>query len=301
MGWIRLVVWGILCLIVGTTLLRAIPPLFGTPQQMVHVLWRDTDRSERAVLEQRFRLSEGVEVQGGRWAYVPLDTGRDQLRDLVRHPKVANTDGIDRQLFRMAKNGPLTARRGGLITSAPPLAARIVKLIAYVLVGTGGVLLLLAAIWRRWPVRAALEAAWAGWPRDARSLGAAAAAISRLVERGIPVASAEAAGIFRIAFGGLVLGYLLRNPVYPELLEPYELGRAAGPYRPSDAMARGKDRCGRVARHRADGCWRSLYSRRRHHNRVRCVRRYCSSCGPAFTRSRHNTMWCPRSGLRSSV
>ncbi len=200
---------GGLCLVLSIALVETIPVLFGTPQPMVHVIWRDADHAEREALEHRFHLSEAAELSGGRWAYVPQDTTREALRALVRHPKVADTDGIDRNLFRMAANAPLTNRRGGRIVGMP-WAPRVFKLLAGALAAAGVVFLVVAAHARGWVRRDALQPSVLG--------------------RGIPVASAEAAGIFRIAFGCLVLVYLVRNPVYPDLLNPYELGRAVGPY-----------------------------------------------------------------------
>ena len=246
----REIVVGVLCLAFSVTLLRLIPVLFGTPQPMVHVTWRDVDRSEREALEQRFHLSEAAELGAGRWGYVPLDTTRDTLQQLVLDPNVADTDGIDRRLFRIAKRGPLTARRGGIVGSVP-FAAPAAKLIAGVLTVAGaGLLLLGVAASRGWSFRSVRRAVRSGWShaltRGIPVASAEAAGIFRVVfgrvrrivrngwsdalTRGIPVASAEAAGIFRVVFGSLVLIYLVRNPVYPALLEPYELGRAAGAY-----------------------------------------------------------------------
>ena len=226
----RCVLAGGLCLALSITLVNAIPVLFGTPQPMVHVIWRDASRTERAALEQRFHLSESTELPGGRWAYVPLDTTREGLRQLVLHPKVADTDGIDRGLFRIAKRGPLTGRRGGIVGAAP-FVVRLLKLIGYAAAAAAGALLLLGAAGSRgWSLRDVLRTVPNAWPHDARAWRALAAAASGVLGRGIPVASAEAAGLFRIVFGCLVLVYLVRNPVYPALLEPYELGRAAGAY-----------------------------------------------------------------------
>lgn len=220
-----------LCLAIALTLVWAVPIIFGAPQAVVYVMWRDLDASGRVELEQRFRLAEPADLGSGRWSYVPTDTTRETLREIVRHPNVADTDGIDRRLFRIARNGPLTPRRGGLIGSAPAIASRIVKLGAYLLGFAGAALLALAAAERRgWSVPKALETTRATLTRDGDPWRTAAAIASSAVQRGIPIASAEAAGVFRIAFGTLVLAYVLRNPVYPELLVPYELGRAAGPY-----------------------------------------------------------------------
>jgi hypothetical protein len=205
---------GVLALLAAAIVLAVLPIVFGRPRPMVHVQWRGIDSTGRAALERQFELGEARDVGGGRWAYVPRDTGRDRLEALVSHPAVADTDGIDRHLFRIARRAPLTERRGGLIAS--PLAARAAKLAAYALIGLGLGLLLAAAL---------SFGSAAGW-----SWREVAVAMPGVLERGVPVASPQAAGLFRIVFGGLVLIYLACNPVYPALLEPYEIGRAAGAY-----------------------------------------------------------------------
>ncbi len=219
-----------LCLAVSIALARMIPVLFGTPEPLVHVIWRDADRLEREALEQRFHLSEAADLQGGRWAYVPLDTTREGLKRLVAHPKVAATDGIDRNLFQIAKRGPLTARRGGIVGPVAFVGGLLKLIVNASAAAACGLLLLAAATLRGWSLRDLLRILNDGWPRDARAMRSLAPAASSLLGRGIPVASAEAAGVFRIVFWCLVVAYLVKNPVYPALLEPYELGRAAGAY-----------------------------------------------------------------------
>jgi hypothetical protein len=229
--WRRIVLAGVLCLVLAAALAQAIPVLFGAPLAAVHVSWRFLGSAERVELEQRFRLTEGAHLDGDRWVYVPADTTPARLEEIVRHPKVARTVGIDRSRLQMAADGPLTARRGGVFAGAPRLAARALKLLVYALASIGGALLLLGgAEWRGWSPQTALRRAHAQWPRDRRSRDALAAGVRSTLERGIPVAPAEAAGLFRIVFGSVVLVYLLRNPVYPELHTPAALESAAGPY-----------------------------------------------------------------------
>ena len=228
-GWIRLAATGAACLIAGLLMLRALPALFGAPAPMVTVTWRFIAPAERADLERLFQLSEAVHLEGDRWAYLPLDTSAERLEALVRHPKVAVTDGVDRGTFRLADGGPLGPRRGGSFAAAPRTASRAFKLASYLFVAIGGALVLLGAAERRRSIREALRSARAAWHgTDARR--AVASRIGAVLERGIPVASAEAAALFRIVFVTLVVIYVLRHPVYPELLTAEGLDRAGGLY-----------------------------------------------------------------------
>jgi hypothetical protein len=50
------------------------------------------------------------------------------------------------------------------------------------------------------------------------------------LQRGVPDASAEAAGLFRIVFGTCVVLFVATDRVYPEMLQQADLGSAEGPY-----------------------------------------------------------------------
>jgi hypothetical protein len=122
-----------------------VPLLFGSPQPMVHVQWGSIADAERRALEQRWRLTEAAPLDDNVWTYVPADTSTDTLRALVMHPSVIDTDGINRRVFAIADAPPLTPRRGGLLEGAPVWMSRAARLLALVIAGAAGVLLIVAA------------------------------------------------------------------------------------------------------------------------------------------------------------
>ena len=197
---------------------------------MVQITWRDRFAGEREALERRFQLSEATSHGSGDWSYVPLDTSRETLRMLATHPAIEQTDGIDRDRFEIARRGPLTARRGGRFPGAPRMMARLLKLAAYLLAGAG--VLAAAAgfgLFDRFGPHA--DDAWRAVRANPRqAIASAATVVGRWLQRGVPVATPQSAGLFRIVFGTLVLGYVLSNPVDAENLTPYELADARGLY-----------------------------------------------------------------------
>jgi hypothetical protein len=116
------------------------------------------------------------------------------------------------------------------LTGVSPYASRGVKLLAYLLGLTGAVLMAFSAAAASGRLRSGTwRETYTEWARD--PLGwtlAAARGVMQAIERGIPEASPQAAAIFRIVFGALVLTYVMRNPVYPELLTANEVGAASG-------------------------------------------------------------------------
>jgi hypothetical protein len=218
---------GLLALIVAAAIGALVPVLFGTPRAQVHIRWQHLGDGERALLEDRFHLSEATRRGEGTWSYVPLDTSRETLRALVRNESVAATDGIDRASFRISSGAPLTERRGGVVPGAPPVAARVGKLAASVLALAGVLLLIAAAFAPAAGSSSSMLAAAGDRLRDPRSLGAA---MHAWVARGIPMVTPASLATFRVAFAVLVTAYVWSEPVYPELLAPYEVGGAAGLY-----------------------------------------------------------------------
>jgi hypothetical protein len=217
---------GVALIVAAAAMGALVPVLFGAPQPMVHVTWRGLGADARAQVERRLQLSEPRLLDADTWSYVPLDTSRNTLRALVRHPSVATTDGINRTAFRIASNPPLTPRRGGLLPGAPPTAARAAKLAAYCLLLAGIIVLFRAGVSHARIV-----------PADTMATGrrlmveaASPRGIATWLGRGVRVASPEAAGLFRITFGALVLAYVWSEPVYPALLGRYEVGAATGVY-----------------------------------------------------------------------
>jgi hypothetical protein len=188
---------------------------------MVHITWAPLEPSERQLLEQRFRLAEGVELTDRSWAYVPTDTDPQTLRAIVTHPAVQATNGIDRRALRLARDGPLSARRGGML---PGLArgARIAKLVAVLLALVG-----MVAVFAAMPLAARVRDLALDARADPR---AAVSTVASAIQRGIPVASAEAAGAFRICFGTLVVLLVTANPVDRFDVSPPAVASAAGVY-----------------------------------------------------------------------
>jgi hypothetical protein len=69
----------------------------------IHVRWKPgTTDAERAALEQRFHLTEGVVSEGTTRAYLLADTSTDNIRAMVQHPNVEDTADINRIRFRPA-------------------------------------------------------------------------------------------------------------------------------------------------------------------------------------------------------
>lgn len=239
--------WGAGCGLVSVIILAGIPVVFGVPDRMIHITWGALDDAARESIERRLGLSEATKLSPRRWSYVPTDTRPETLRQLVDSPAVDATDGIDRETFALSPSGPLTARRRGLIAAAP-IVSRVAKLTGYlaavaacVLVLLGGALskrINLAQALRR--ARGRLESMLVAGRRSASALGAAAwrhrptpalvrAAVAA-VQRGVPLISAEAAGLFRILFGSLVLASVVLEPVAFGHINSYDVGGAHGLY-----------------------------------------------------------------------
>ena len=69
----------------------------------MHVRWKPgTSDAERAALEQRFHLTEGVVSEGTTRAYLLADTSTRNIRAMVQHPSVEDTADINRIRFRPA-------------------------------------------------------------------------------------------------------------------------------------------------------------------------------------------------------
>jgi hypothetical protein len=174
----------------------------------VRITWRDVADAERRSLEQHFRLSEARRLQGNEWVYVPLEPTPALLRGLTTQAAVEETDGIDRTAFRLSRRGPLTERRGGLFPGHPN-AARAAKLVAFLLIASGLICLVLTSARARASVAYAVIRIRTS-PIEATRQAVAAAA--SWIERGVPVASPAAAGAFRIVFVGLLLALVVSSP-----------------------------------------------------------------------------------------
>jgi hypothetical protein len=78
------------------------------PPPSINVAWSATlDDQQRATLEARFHLTDG-NFRGGRlWTYRIADTSRANVRDLVSHRDVQDTEHIDRRSFTVdGTSGP---------------------------------------------------------------------------------------------------------------------------------------------------------------------------------------------------
>jgi len=246
----RLAWWGVGCSLLSAAILAGIPVLFGVPDRMIHVTWRGIDDAARVSIERRLSLSEAAKLRDGRWSYVPRDTRPETLRALVDHPAVSATDGIERDTAALAARGPLTARRGGWL-AAPPMAPRAARLAGYLFAVAACAFLLLAAAWwkgltsatARRLVQSGLASARASIRRCANALSAATnqlwaqrptratlRAAAGAAQRGVPIISADAAGLFRIAFGSVVLACVMLEPMEPAHLNGYDVGGAQGVY-----------------------------------------------------------------------
>ena len=230
----RCLSWAAACTAVGTLVLSGIPILLGTPRPLIHVTWRNVGPAERSALERGFRLSAPIPLSDARWAYEPLDTSTEILRAIVIHQLVVDTSGINRRALTMASSPPLSPRRGGLLGNAPRWVARVAKLLAYGLfvVAAAAFMLFREARARgHLPSPLELRTAWAAFLANPAGLFTVWFSCARdWVQRGVPTASAEAAGLFRIVFGTAVLVFLATEPANPALLQSYEVRAADGVY-----------------------------------------------------------------------
>lgn len=230
--WTGVLLWAAGCAIAAIAILWSIPIVFGSPDRIVKITWRVANTADRAELEERFALTAPIQLDDEVWGYVPGDTSRETLRAIATHPQVATADGIDRRTFQFSRSPPLSPRRGGLLDAPPAWMPRAARLLAYGLALLAGTLLFRALLVSPFlPAQSGIRSALAALNSDpAGTLKALPSLILVWMQRGVPVASAQAAGLFRIVFGTAVLAYVVTNPVYPQLLQASELATAEGPY-----------------------------------------------------------------------
>jgi len=73
----------------------------------IHVRWRaGLSAEDRQALERRFALVQPQFLERETWAYDLLDTSRQNVESLVRHPDVDDTHEIDREAFRVRPEAP---------------------------------------------------------------------------------------------------------------------------------------------------------------------------------------------------
>ena len=67
----------------------------------MHVRWKGgISASERVALEQRFHLQDPVQTAATTWAYHLADTSTDNIRAIIQHPQVDDTEDLNRIKFR---------------------------------------------------------------------------------------------------------------------------------------------------------------------------------------------------------
>jgi hypothetical protein len=224
----RLIICAVPALLAGLVVLVLVPWVFGAPRAMVQVAWREVPDDERDALEARFSLGERQAIGPREFAYVPDDTTTATLAALVAHPAILATEGIDRRMGVISASAPLTARRGGVITA--PRAARAARAGGTLLLALGVALAVASA--GLTATRASRAHDWwtAYWRSPGRFARHVAAVTPAWLERGIPAASPEAAGIFRIAFVSCVLAAAVLEPAAQRSIPPADVVAIAGPY-----------------------------------------------------------------------
>jgi hypothetical protein len=195
--------------------------LAGPPGVLVHVRWDETvDDAGREMLESRFRLLDGERLDERTWRYDLVDPSRDNIRALIESSAVEDTHHIDRPNYSAELTAATTARRGRfpaygqlMVTMADVLAATFAAA-AFVITAMG----LFLGVPPLQALRLAFGHAQSWRERATRRIGTAAqripsgltrplVAAARFVERGIPEIDASTAGLFRIVFGLVLLGY----------------------------------------------------------------------------------------------
>src|SRR5688500_16385212 len=83
----------------------------GPPGAIVHVRWQPgLDATPRGNLERQFRLTQGVQLDGRTWRYNLADVSSDNIRAIVDHPAVEDTQDIDRPNYAITESATRTAR-----------------------------------------------------------------------------------------------------------------------------------------------------------------------------------------------
>ena len=176
--------------------------LIGPRGAIVHVRWeRSTDQATRLDLETRFRLADGRQLEDSTWQYDLLDPSTDNIRTLVNDPAAADTHQINRLQGSLDPAATRTARRQRF-ASGGDVAVSIVDGLALFL-AVFAALLFTRGMTGRASQRSIAQMLRHATKRVAHTVEPAA----RWLSRGIPVIDAEAAGLFRIIFGTIVVAF----------------------------------------------------------------------------------------------
>ena len=213
---ILVIVRSIVAFAVAASLLTLAPRAFGSHALRVHVRWSaEITPQGRQYLERRLRLVDGREVGERTFRYLLTDSSTAGVRALVTHPAATDTHYIDRAAFAPTPGQALYEwvpgrfGRAGLVFG--PVAIGLSWLLAVFGAASAAVAVVLAA-------RPSAAEALPGVLRvplltPLTALRIAAGAIAGFLQRGIPVASADAAGAFRIVFGACALAIAARHQV----------------------------------------------------------------------------------------
>ncbi len=185
--------------------LRVAAPLPGEAP-LIRVRWAaSVDETQRLSRESALRLRRGSLHADRTWNYDLLDASTANIRALVADPAVEDTDGIDRQQFRIALPEVTIAQR---LTTEFPVLERIA--------GPG------LEKWLSWQNASAavLVLAWL--------LAVSHPAVKAVIVRGIPPLSPAGLGLFRIALGLVLLASVPGVFELPAAPLPLELHRDAG-------------------------------------------------------------------------
>ena len=179
------------------------PPPSGAP--LIRVRWTPSvDSAAQASRESALRLRRGDPHGDRTWDYDLLDTSSANIRALVTDPAVEDTDGIDRQGFRVAVADVTIAAR---LTAAFPALER-----------TAGRGL------EKWLSR---PNAWAAVLVFVWLIALALPSARAAIFRGIPPLPATGLGLFRIALGLALLASVPGVVELPGTALPLELHRSA--------------------------------------------------------------------------
>jgi hypothetical protein len=169
----------------GYAVQRAATSSLGAPLVYVHVRWAtDVDAARRQSLERELGLTYVQLKEGTTYGYFLADPTRERVSAVVRHPAVADTHNLDRSTFEPTDDAewqrPDPAAEGAVAAAALLRRSALVALVLALAAGFA-------------------PALTAGALASARQLTA------HLVARMVPVLTAEAAALFRVVFGALVV------------------------------------------------------------------------------------------------
>ena len=185
--------------------LRVAAPLPGEAP-LIRVRWTaSVDDTQRLSRESALRLRRGALHADRTWNYDLLDASTENIRALVADPAVEDTDGIDRQQFRIALAEVTLAQR--LTTEFPELER---------IAGPG------LEKWLSW------QNAWAAALVFAWLLAVSHPAVTAVIVGAIPPLSPAGLGLFRIALGLVLLACVPGVFELPAAPLPLELHRGAG-------------------------------------------------------------------------